>query len=271
MNLNLNKENIAICLTAGEQSENHAGMQKNGNGLADKGFSIQDLLTFKDRLKTMDISSEFYRLDHMAEIADADLDDDCQPLEPAGLLIIRNGVSQLTGVHPDVLLDEQLAFQWDTKYWDTRRSKVLNKRARWNVCYSETAQPPDYEQKKGTIIPYDDVPHLANWRNMLNKLCFNNDDDNNNIQVEGNLYYDVHKCGIGFHGDSERKIVIACSLGAERPIHWQWFHRSKPVGKRLRFSIRSGDMYIMSEKTTGFDWKKRSLCTLRHAAGIKFV
>lgn len=266
--MNLNKENIAICLTAGEQSENHVGMQKNGNGLADKGFSIQDLLTFKDRLKTMDISSEFYRLDQMAELSNADYVDDCSPLEPAGLLIIRNGVSQLSGVDPDDMIDEQLAFDWDTKYWDTRRSKVLNKRARWNVCYSEVAQPPDYEQKKGTIIPYDHVPHLANWRNMLKKIIGNHPKE---LQVEGNLYYDVNKCGVGFHGDSERKIVIACSLGAKRPIHWQWFHRSKTVGKRIMFTIQHGDMYIMGEKTTGFDWKKRSLYTLRHAAGIKYV
>lgn len=268
--MNLNKKNLAICLTAGEQSENHAGMQKNGNGLADKGFSIEELLTFKEKLKTMDISSEFYRLDQMAEISDADGVNDCPPLEPAALLIIRNGIKQLIGVDPDVLLEEQLAFNWDTKYWDTRRGKVLNKRARWNVCYSEVAQPPDYEQKKGTIIPYDDVPHLAQWRLMLKKL-FGFDKHDYDLQVEGNLYYDVNKCGIGFHGDSERKIVIACSLGAERPIHWQWFHRSIPVGKRMRFSIIHGDMYIMSQKTTGFDWKKRSIHTLRHAAGNKFV
>lgn len=28
-------------------------------------------------------------------------------------------------------------------------------------------------------------------------------------------------------------------------------------------------MYIMSEKATGYDWKKRSIYTLRHAAGCK--
>ena len=79
------------------------------------------------------------------------------------------------------------------------------------------------------------------------------------------------KCGIGFHGDSERKKVIACSLGASRPIHWQWYERSKPIGERIKFTLHNGDMYIMSEKTTGFDWKKRIIATLRHAAGEKYV
>ena len=264
--MNIDKNNIAICLTAGEQSENHVGMQKIGNGLADKGFSVDELLEFKEKLQTMQVSSEFYRLDKMADIEEEEED---MQLEPAGLLIIRNGIKQLLDIDPDLMLREQLAFDWDTKYWDTRRSKVLNKRARWNVCYSDVAQSPDYQQKKGTIIPYDAVPHLANWRFLLQKLF--TQQKNFTLQVEGNLYYDSNKCGIGFHGDSERKIVIACSLGAKRPIHWQWFLRSKSIGKRIMFSIQHGDMYIMSQKTTGFDWKKRSSPTLRHAAGRKYV
>ena len=36
-------ENAAICITAGEQSENHVGMIKNGNGLANVGFSFIEL------------------------------------------------------------------------------------------------------------------------------------------------------------------------------------------------------------------------------------
>ena len=85
------------------------------------------------------------------------------------------------------------------------------------------------------------------------------------------MYYDISKCGIGFHGDSERKKVIAGSLGASRPIHWQWYFNSKPIGKRIKFMLNDGDMYIMSEKTSGWDWKKRSILTLRHAAGEKYV
>ncbi len=76
-------------------------------------------------------------------------------------------------------------------------------------------------------------------------------------KLGGNLYYNNKKCGIGFHGDSERKRVIACSLGDRRPIHWQWYHKSKPIRERIKFEIGNGDMYIMSEKASGFDWKKK--------------
>jgi hypothetical protein len=44
------------------------------------------------------------------------------------------------------------------------------------------------------------------------------------------MYYDVSKCGIGFHGDAERIKVIAIRLGESMPLHYQWFQNSKPVG-----------------------------------------
>ena len=82
-----------------------------------------------------------------------------------------------------------------------------------------------------------------------------------------NYYYNIDECGIGFHGDTERKIVICARLGATIPIHFQWFHRHKPIGSRKIFTPNHGDIYIMSEKAVGNDWRKSSLYTLRHAAG----
>ena len=75
--------------------------------------------------------------------------------------------------------------------------------------------------------------------------------------AEANYYYDIKKCGIGFHGDSERKKVIGIRMGASLPLHFQWFQKSIPTGSRLELSLNHGDIYIMSEKTTGNDWKKR--------------
>lgn len=56
-------------------------------------------------------------------------------------------------------------------------------------------------------------------------------------------------------------------------MHWQWYTRNEPVGDRIKVNdLASGAMYIMSEKATGFDWKRSSLFTLRHAAGAaKFL
>ena len=252
----------AICLTFGEQSENHVGMNINGSGLATNGFSVEDLLEIKSNLETKEIESDFFSFDSILEnIYD-------QTIEAAAVLIIRNGVEKLINESANAMLDEHLAFNWDTKYWDRRRQRVLNKKARYNVCYGENSKDPNYEKKQGTIVGYNRVPILNKLKNEMNVFF---GEKAKNLEVEGNLYYDVKKCGIGFHGDSERKKVIACSLGAKRPIHWQWYLKSKPIGERIKFEIGNGDIYIMSEKATGFDWKKRSKITLRHAAGEKYV
>ena len=263
--LNIIMENCAICLTAGEQSENHVGMQVNGNGLSQKGFSISDLENFKRILESKNIDSELFRFDQnttnngLGEYED---------LEPAGVLIIRNSIFELIDETTDDMLEEQKSFEWDKKYWERKAKKVLNKRARYNVCFGENSQEPDYENKKGTIISYSDVPILSKWRDTIGELFGSNA---TNLEVEGNLYFDVKSCGIGFHGDSERKKVIACSLGKSRPIHWQWYYNYNPIGNRFIFQLNHGDMYIMSEKATGHDWKCKSKKTLRHAAGIKYV
>ena len=39
---------------------------------------------------------------------------------------------------------------WDKKYYDTRRNKLLNKQARYNLMFLHgKSQKPDYKNKKG--------------------------------------------------------------------------------------------------------------------------
>lgn len=254
-----NIKNVAVCITAGEQSENHVGMKINGKGIAKSGFSIEDLIQYKALLEEKMIVSEYYRLDNMLE------GDDKEDVEPAALLIIRNGINQLLDETADNMLLEQLKLDWDKKYWDNRRQRVLNKSAIYNLCYGNQNQAPDYDNKQGRIVAYKELPILSKWRDVVGNIF---GEKAKNLEMEGNLYYD-EKCGIGFHGDGERKKVIACSLGKSRPIHWQWYYKYKPIGKRIEFELHNGDVYIMSEKTSGFDWKTKNTKTLRHAAGAK--
>lgn len=81
----------------------------------------------------------------------------------------------------------------------------------------------------------------------------------------------MKKCGIGFHGDGERKKVIALRLatGKCEPIQYQWFLKGKPIGKRAIVELEDRDIYIMSEKAVGSDWKKKNTATLRHATGCE--
>jgi hypothetical protein len=83
------------------------------------------------------------------------------------------------------------------------------------------------------------------------------------------LYYEgKQKTGIGYHGDTERRKVIGIRLGGKpMNIHYQWYHRSRPCSVNISTILQPGDIYCMSEKTVGTDWKSSSIVTLRHAAG----
>ena len=84
--------------------------------------------------------------------------------------------------------------------------------------------------------------------------------------TEGNLYYNINYNRIGYHGDSERKIVIVIRLGNNFPLRYQWYLDSSPIGNYIDIKPDAGDIYIMSEKAVGTDWKLRKTATLRHAA-----
>ena len=50
-------------------------------------------------------------------------------------------------------------------------------------------------------------------------------------------------------------------------MHYQWFVKGDPIGKRAIIELEDRDLYVMSAKTVGTDWKKKIVPTLRHATG----
>lgn len=161
----------------------------------------------------------------------------------------------------DAMLREQAALVPDKKA--VIRGTLKNKKARWNLTFGDTAQEPDYEVKKGTVVPFASLPLLARARERL-EYFFGNTAVN--LRCEANYYYDK-TCGIGFHGDGERRIVIAVRLGDTMPLVYQWYLRHAPQGKRVDFNLKHGTAYAMSSKAVGTDWMSSSFPTLRHAAG----
>ena len=260
---------ITYTLTFGDAGENHAGMEMIGEQRKPgSGYKFNDLVNIAKNFEDTNIVTEIINLKSLFDekyLKENNID--LSKIEDAGVLIIRNGISLFLNEEEEIILsDEMESFSWDNKYYDTRRKKVLNKNARHNVCFGLKHQNPDYENKKGTIIAYNEVPMLNKIRKGL-PLKFN--DKANNLVCEGNKYYDISKCGIGWHGDSERTIVIALRLGNEMCLKYRWYHKSKPITTSKLMNLNSGDMYIMSEKAVGQDWKHSSKITLRHCAGSK--
>jgi len=246
--------NHTATITFGDCAENHKGMQIIGN-LATEGFTLEDLQVAQDYFIKNKYECNIYDLRSVLPLEDQ------QRASPAYFLHALKGVDCL--VSADEFLKEQDSLEKDTKAF--MYGRVVNKKARHNLCFGPVSQEPDYENKKGRIVGYNQVPLLNKVKESLPNII---GAKAINMMAEGNYYYyDIKKTGIGYHGDSERRKVIALRLGASIPLCYQWYERSKPIGSRLLFNLNHGDIYIMSEKAVGTDWKKSSILTLRHAAG----
>lgn len=258
-----------ITLTAGDCAENHARMEQIGEKRQEgQGFTVAELADIKTNMEaTLGLSCILVNLcDALRgfEMKDESLSEDAT-LPEACILVIKNGVDRLLGYDNarDDLFREQLALEYDKKAF--MYGRVVNKHARWNLCFDRESREADYQNKKGTIVGYDRVPLM---RRLMKKYKRYFGEKARGLKMESNYYYDTRKTGIGFHGDSERVIVIACRIGnVNVPIHFQWFYQGEPVGERVMVDLEPGDVYIMSETAVGTNWKRRAVPTLRHATG----
>ena len=249
----MDKTKSTITLTFSERIENHVGMQQIGE-LAEYGFTVDDLKNAKNNFEDKGLTCELVLLnDYLPKNKTA---------EQAGILIIRKGVDLLTDNKTNEMFAEQAKLEFDKKAY--MRGRVVNKNARYNLCFADIDQEPDYENKKGRIISFAKLPLLKQVRDSLDKYI---GEKAKGLFAEGNYYYDVATTGIGFHSDLERKMVVAVRLGQSMCLHYHWFLNCEPIGRRVKLMINDGDMYIMSEKASGFDGRKRSQAILRHAAG----
>lgn len=245
-----------ITLTFGDRAESHAGMQCLG-ALAKSGFTEADLRAAKSRFEACGCSCELVALHNACTD---------RPVPSAFVLVARNGVAAVLKGNDVTLADvaaEQRALTPDTKAW--MRGRVVHKRARHNLCFGDVAQDACFEQRRGTVVAFDAVPALCTLRRSLKTMLGAKAAA---LLCEGNYYYDVNKCYIGFHGDSERRRVVGVRLGASFPLHYQWYEKRQAIGQPVKIVLNHGDLYVMSTKAVGTDWRRSIVPTLRHAAGF---
>ncbi len=244
--------NKCYTITYGDVAENHAKMQKIGT-LHENGYSIEKLKQIQLKLASYDLETELIDLSHGMDTS----------FEQARVLVIRKGVQYiLDSLNTNKLIAENDALTMDKHA--LMRGRVVNKHARWNLCFADEDQEPDYESGKGRIVSWKHIPLMSKIRQVISEWT-----EDVPLNAEANYYYDVTKCGIGFHGDAERRKVVAVRMGVSMPLYYQWYQNSKPIGEPISVMLNDGDMYIMSEKAVGFDWLKKRTATLRHATGCK--
>lgn len=250
-------------LTYGNCAENHRSMEIIGSRL-EEGLSKADLNQAKQYFENLGATCELVHLN--SPIKNLIPKENYEKITDAYLLIVRKGVEYILGSgKTNELYMEQEVLKKDTKAF--MYGRVVNKKARHNLCFSDFDQEPDYENKKGTVINFNRVPLTKKIRETIPKIITNS--IVNKLQCEGNYYYDVNTTYIGFHGDTEREIVIAVRLGGDFPLYYQWFHQGEKVGPLFETILSHGDIYFMSDKAVGHDWKRSSIYSLRHAAGPK--
>ena len=256
-----------ITLTFGDMAENHVGMEQIGKMVeVGEGFQLADLEQIKPRMEALGCTCELVNLAEGGE-----------NLPEAHVLVMRKGVNSLLSlrskglIHPWKQIDvfqEQTALEYDKQAF--MYGRVVNKHARWNLCFDEESRAPSYEDGKGRIVGYKEVPRMALLKSAIEEMM---GPKAMGLKVESNYYFDTNKCGIGYHGDGERRKVIGVRLGySAMPMYWQWYYQGETVGEPVIIPLFPGDMYIMSEKAVGTDWKKKTIPTLRHATGaMKFT
>ena len=277
-----------MSLTCAPGGENHAGMEIIGRmPVKGEGFKATDMEGLGPYFQNLGFDSSVLNLNNLSgQNTIMGLGSDDQ----ARVLLLRRWVQVMfedTTVQD--IYKELIADTWDAEYLDKNkyrieivdgvetkvRGKRMNKRARTNLCYvAGREQEPDVWKGKGRIVDLKKKTTLNlavdRLRSMIEAGLIEIGSKTKveiNV-VEGNRYYNLKTTGIGFHGDTERVVVICISIGCDNyPMRWQWFKDGMPVGESIDITLNCGDVYIMSEKAVGADWKLRSIYTLRHAAG----
>ena len=283
---NMNSERISLTMAPG--GENHRGNQLIGRmPIKGEGFKYSDIDIMGEQIrKSMGDNVEVLNLNNLSGV---EVINGLNNEDQARVLILRNWASK---DKTEQIYKECVEDKWDSKYLDPNkyrteikdgkevkvRGKVMNKLARTNLCYvAGMSQEPEYIEGKGTIVDLNTKSTLNSevlrLRTTLQEALVEGGSDSKveiNV-VEGNRYYDLKKTGIGFHGDTERVVVICLTIGGGGgyPMRFQWFKDGMPIGNSIDLALNDGDVYIMSEKSVGADWKLRSKYTLRHAAGAE--
>lgn len=242
-------------LTLGEQSLLHIGGKVTGKGLAEEGFTPRELFEIYKKFPTAEFT-----------LLSSTLPKEERKGNEAAFLLIKGGIDVLMGAgYADKMKQEQSKVEYDRFYWENRFKKMLNKRARYNTVFGEKHIDHNKDYSQSTVIAWDEVPLFKALRQKLPEVF---GEKARNLNAEGSFYFE-EKSKIGFHGDSERKIVICCSLGAPATLRFIWrAPGSSDVYKGpFDFTISTGDLYCMSSKCSGWDWMKRSSHRLVHAAG----
>ena len=224
--------------TVSPTAEHHAGMRIAGN-LDHTPISGETATTIFEWFLSQGYEARNFNLAELSGV------DHC-----GGVLHIKNGAAAFCDV--DQMWSTFESLPMDSQYLDTRTGKVKNKHKRSNVNAGEEAEEANINEGIGTTVAFSSTPELKKVIQGLKQFG----PDFQTLLAEGNYYHTPTKCGIGFHGDTERRWAMGVTMGKSRIIEFQAFVRSFPEGPPIRLTLDHGDIYLMYENGCGWDWKR---------------
>ena len=239
------KIDCSISCTFGPVAENGTGKnQKIGTDL-ETGFTKQELLDGKAKLKALGCTAKLYDLTKMLN----ELPKDVPTPNPAYLLVMFNVVDKILNPQTVSNLTTEIRSDelYDKKKWI--RGGVKNSRARLCCCVSDFSQKANFSTTPvlGTVHNFTELPSLNRLREANGNIF---GEKAQNFHCELNKYHH-NKAGIGAHGDAERKAVICYKSGEKRmKLQFQWYYKFKKISKIFEVELGPGDGYVMSEYAT---------------------
>lgn len=242
------------------RDESHSGATT--GTLAQRGFSADQLRQTAVKLAEMGHSCEIVELSpHCPPECGAA----AHPIADACVLVIR-GEGLLKTWADDTYAAMHNKVEFDT--FTLLRGKVCKAHSR-HLAYVHGNEKVDPIAELGvhTTLHWSAIPALSNARKFLSNLF-----ETGAIASACLLKYpNLQKCGIGYHGDAERRLSIVWRLGpasSSAPLVFRWFQQGLPVSAPVPISLAHGDFCITSEKANGYNWKSRTVATLRHRTGF---
>jgi len=254
-------------ITYGESSIPFVGMDGTMSEASkvDAGFTADELFNACDKFVEDGIECDVYDIAVSAFGDNEELQYD--PETQAYILVARKAAKVLGELDDQDQLHEELnGVEYEREM--VMRGRIVNRLARYAVCFGNVDQESDLRNNRGKIVAFEHVP-ITN--KILKKLPKYFGKKAEGLLAECNNYYDPKECHIGWHGDGERKIVIGLRSGpVDFPLHYQYYLQGQKQGDQVTIDLSDGDLYAMSAKAVGKDWKRKKVYTLRHAAGYRY-
>lgn len=264
-----------ITITFCETAEHHIGMERYSSESADPhskfGLNLDDLRLASSKYREDGCDVKIYNLEEVLRKNIPNLIPSKDENLPC-VMVVRGGVDAMLKKYDLTSRDmykEQCKVAWDKQFYNPKLGKIQNSKSRYNVCYSDKSHPPNIERRRGRNIAFSEVRCLNIIRNELPNYFGNK---TKNLFAEGNNYYNTRDCGIPYHTDKERNLVIGCRFGAEMPLHFKWFEKGNDYKDieiqeaYIGLKLRHGDLYAMTSEATGDESLEHNYI-LKHAAG----